>query len=460
MPLPLLFLCSLLLSRAAVPAPAPSAAQVLPFDASFADLVARVAPCTVYIQAAKGDAMTSGIQQLTQDYALPQPGRGPVTNTSTGSGVMIRSDGLVLTNHHVVAGATSVFVTLYDKRQYVADVVGSDARTDIALLRLKGAGPFTTATFGNSDSLRVGEWVLAVGHPFDFQFTVTAGIVSARGRRNLARDEIQDYIQTDAAVNPGSSGGPLFDMKGDVVGINTAIFSPSNGLAQSAGISFAIPINMARWVTNELLATGRVPRPGIGVTTADSPATPADPRPGAEIARVVADGPAETAGLRRGDVIVAVDGEAIGNSEDLRGLVLARGVDSELKITVERGADVRTVSVVTWDDERVGEADEAIPVDAREWGGMVLANATAERRAKFGVAMPGHQDGGVIVLAVQNGSPAATAGLLRGDLVMEVQRQNVKDLEQFLDLVHGKRSALLLFWRGDGANYAAVGGVQ
>ena len=456
---------SLLLAASPVgskgPAPAtPPAGPGVGADGSFADLVARVAPTTVYIQASKGEAITSGIQQLTQDYALPQPGRGPVTNSSTGSGVMIRSDGLVLTNHHVVAGASTVFVTLYDKRQYVADLVGSDARTDVALLRLKSSGPFVAATLGNSNTIRVGDWVLTVGHPFDFQFTVTAGIVSARGRRNLARDEIQDYIQTDAAVNPGSSGGPLFDMKGDVVGINTAIYSPANGLAQSAGISFAIPINMARWVADELLATGRVPRPGIGVTTADSPATVADPRPGAEIARVVADGPAEHAGLRRGDVIVAVDGEAIGSSEDLRGLVLARGVDSMLEITVERGTDLRTVSVVTWDDERVGEADEAIPGDAREWGGMVLADATAERRARFGVAMPGHQDGGVIVLSVQNGSPAATAGLLRGDVVMEVQRQNVKDLDQFLDLVKGKRSALLLFWRGDGANYAAVGGIQ
>ena len=222
---------------------------------AMAELAAEVAPTTVYIQADKGTGVTAGLEQLMRDYALPRlDDRGPAISSASGSGVLIGADGLILTNHHVVAGASVLVVTLYDQRRLPARVVGSDPRTDVAIVQLLGeAGPFPVARPGDSDTLRVGEQVLAVGHPFDFQFTVTSGIVSALGRRNLVEQEIHDYIQTDASVNPGSSGGPLFNLDGELIGINTAIYSPSGEAGGGTGISFAIPSNMAMRVVRELM---------------------------------------------------------------------------------------------------------------------------------------------------------------------------------------------------------------
>jgi len=427
---------------------------------AMADLAERVAPTTVYLQSDKGSGITSGLQQLMRDYALPQLQEGgPTFGTSSGSGVLVDADGLVLTNHHVVTGAQDLVVTLHDQRRFPAEVVGSDPRTDIAVVQILGEGPFPTAVVGDSDTLRVGEWVMAVGHPFDFQFTVTTGIVSARGRRNLVEQEIQDFIQTDAAVNPGSSGGPLFDLDGELVGINTAIYSPAGGPVASAGISFAIPSNMAQRISQELMATGRVAQAGIGVSTRDVAPTADDLRPGAEVTRLVPEGPAETAGLRRGDIIETVNGETVHGSRDLRAIVLARGPDESLKLRIRRGQRRLQLALRTVDDRTLGSADVALPYDAFEWAGLTLTEALPARLAEQGIVLPDDREGGLLVISAAPDGPGGQAGLAAGDVLLEVQHTPISDAKAFLEVVDGRRSAMVYFWRGEGEGIAAVAGL-
>ena len=430
---------------------------------AFADVAEQVGPATVYIQADKGRPISLGLQELMQEYDLPALGGGrPGWSSSTGSGVLVRADGLVLTNHHVISGAQSLTVTLWDKRTYPAHVVGSDPRTDIAVLQIEGEGPFPTAPVGDSDAVRIGHWVIAVGHPFDFQFTVTAGIVSARGRRNIIREEIQDYIQTDAAVNPGSSGGPLFNLRGEIVGINTAIYTPEGGSVQHAGISFAIPSNMAWRIARELMETGHVARASIGVSTRDAPATPDHPRPGAEITHVFAAGPAERAGLRRGDIILQVDQEAIGSGEDLRGLVRARGPGVTLSLTVERGGELRVVTLTPVVPEQIGALleSEALPTGTIEWAGLTLADASEANLSRFGVVLPPSQKGGALVLAVRPDSPGDDAGIAPGDVLLYVQKDEIGEVAQVLSLVGERRSVVVRFWRDNAERVAALGGLN
>lgn len=427
---------------------------------AFADVAEAVSGAVVYIEARKGPQVAAGLEELMRDYQLPgPPGRGS-GGTSTGSGVFISPDGLVLTNHHVVAGASAPMVTLRDQRRYPAEVVGSDARTDLALLRVLGEGPFPWAELGDSDAVGVGQWVIAVGHPFEFQFTVTTGIISARGRRNLFRNEIQDYLQTDAAVNPGSSGGPLFDLDGRVVGINTAIYTPPGGGTQNAGISFAIPSNMAAKVRAELLNTGRVARASLGITTRDRPASPSQPRPGAEVTRVTPRSPAEDAGLRRGDVVFEVDGEPISGSDDLRALVQARGVHVALRLRWLRGDDVLDATLETRDEDDLPHPDVTIPADAIEWAGMTLGAALPEARLAFGVDLPDRQWAGVMVYAVAPGSPAAAAGIEAGDVLLDAGELEIRTPDHLVKLAEGRRTLTIRFWREGGESWAAVGGLR
>ncbi len=457
MPLFGLITAALLLTPLATAGDSTALSSARALGDAFAEIVERVGPATVYIQANKARPLSLGLQQLIQDYGLPTP--RPDTSgwsSSTGSGVIVREDGLVITNHHVVSGATGLLVTLYDKRSYPAVVIGSDPRTDLALLRIEGTGPFPVARIGDSDAVRVGHWVIAIGHPFDFQFTVTAGIVSARGRRNIIPEEIQDYIQTDAAVNPGSSGGPLFNLDGEVVGINTAIYTPEGGAVQHAGISFAIPSNMAWRISTELMQRGRVARASIGVTTRDVEPTADNPRPGAEITQVIAEGPAEAAGLRRGDIILEVDGERIGTTDDLRGLILARGPDTPLPIRVERGGELLDVTIVTAGSRQ--DTPLTVPEDAITWAGAVIAVPTEARLAHYGVVPP-EGTVGLLVLAVTPDSPAASAGLAPGDLLLQVQRHEIQSTRQFLTIVDARKSAMVWFYRGGVKTLAAVGGL-
>lgn len=447
--------------RAETPPPPPrdegALASARALGTAFADLAAYVEPATVHIEAERTMALSKGLDQLMRDFSLPRDEAIVVQGSATGSGVIVKPEGLILTNHHVVGGATRVNVTLHDKRSYPGIVLGTDARTDVAVLQLQrdpAEGPLPWVAMGDSDALRVGEWVVAVGHPFEFNFSVTAGIVSARGRRGIAADEIQDYIQTDAAVNPGSSGGPLFNLSGELIGINTAIFAP--GKASNAGIAFAIPSNMAWRVARELLDSGRVGRATLGVETIDRPPTLANPRPGAEVVRVFPKGPAERAGLRRGDVVIAFGGEPLADSAELRGMVLAAGTGTVHALQWERGDEVLDAEVTTRDARELAMPDGPPPADGRQWGGMVLAPPTPERAARFGVAA--ELEGGLpglIVLAVAPASPAAVAGVAPGDLVLEVGRVPIEGVDHLDTLRTGRRTATLTVWR-DGQPVVAV----
>lgn len=424
----------------------------------FTELSASVLPTTVHIHVERGPVVAAGIQQLSRDYALPvpKPSTGAV-QTSTGSGVIIDEDGVILTNHHVINGAQRIVITMVDQRRYEATVIGHDPRTDIALLSIEGGGPFAAARISDSVTVAVGEWVVAVGHPFDFPFTVTAGIVSALGRRNLGRNEIQDYIQTDVAVNPGSSGGPLFNASGHLVGINTAIFSPDKEHLSSAGISFAIPAAMALRVGAEIVKHGRIRYSALGVGTEDAPSTEQQPQPGARVTRVIAGGPAEQAGLRRGDVITAVDGEAIADSAALDALVLTRAVGTKLKLDVRRGKRSFLTQAKTADADQLGPASGAniSAPDAVTWGGLTMVDATPNRLTQMGIVLPPDTREGVLVLDVAPDSAAATSGLIPGDVLLKVHNSPLTGVDDLLKSVDNQPVVLVAFWRGTN-RYLAV----
>ncbi len=446
----LLLLAALGSSGAAWGAPRAAVAPFDPaaLDAALIEVAARVTPTAVRVDVLKPTAVSKGLQQLLHDFDLPiGPGVGMgERRQSSGSGVLIRSDGLVLTNDHVVGGADAVRVRLSDKREYAALILGADPKTDLALLQLLGKGPFPAATLGDSDAVRPGQSVVAVGNPFDFDFTVTMGVVSALGRRNLTDDEIQDYIQTDAAVNPGSSGGPLFDLQGRLIGINTAIFTAQSAGAAS-GISFAIPSKMASRVMNELLSQGRVSRAGAGLTAVDFRPTGEEPRPGARVTGIVPGGPAAEAGLALGDVIIQVNGEPVGGEADLRGMVQGAGVDAHLQLRFRRGAGEGETTLQPRDEASVARV-EPPPADALDWGGAHLAPATPERLRHYAAHLPEGRAQALIVLSVDPGGPSAAAGIRPGDLLLEVQREPVSDLASFQRGVAEHTNPALTLQRG------------
>lgn len=382
------------------------------------------------------------------------PGRSP--RAGTGSGFIISADGYVLTNNHVVDGASSVRVKLADGRQLDARVAGRDPQTDLAVLKLDAAG-LPTVPLGDSSTLRVGEPVMAVGNPFGLEQTVTTGIVSATGRV-IGEGPYDDFIQTDASINPGNSGGPLINARGEVIGINTAIVSNGGG---SIGIGFAVPVSLARFVVPQLAQHGRVERGWLGVTM--QPLTPElaaglklPQTQGALVSEVAKGSPAATAGFRPGDVIVEFDGRPITRTTDLSLLVAASPVGQSVKLAVLR--DGRPLTL----EARI--AKRAAPVDV-----AAAPPAEPERRGRLGVVvepvtpeMATQLDllgSGVLVRQVVPGSPAAQAGMRPGDVISEVDRQpvkNVDDLRRAVEHLAPGSSALVLVHRRGGSAYLAV----
>ncbi|MAY81179.1 MAG: hypothetical protein CL930_10400 [Deltaproteobacteria bacterium] len=360
----------------------------------------------------------------------------------------------------MINGAQRIQVTLHDERTYEAKVVGSDPRTDVAILKINSNNQFVAAQLGESSSMKIGQWVVAVGHPFDFPFTVTAGIISALGRRGLGQNEIQYYIQTDVAVNPGSSGGPLFNTDGEVIGINTAIYTPDKENSASAGISFAIPSEMAARIATQLLETGHVTYAGIGARTQDAPATANDPRPGAKVVQVRAGSPAEKAGLRRGDIVIAIDTEAIRDSASFRSLILAKAVGEAIEITIERGKRTNKVSVTTVDEATLGSQDFQDGDNARQWAGAALVEATSSRLTARGIALPTDLGPGALITTVQPESPAAQAGLLPGDVLLQAQEVPTHSVSEFMGAVRDKTVVIVHFWRGENRYLAAVANTE
>jgi serine protease Do len=367
------------------------------------------------------------------DEAPDQYEFGERKTSSLGSGFIISADGYVITNHHVVANVDKIIVRLRDRRELFAEVIGSDKRSDIAVLKVEGKN-LPHVTFGSSEALKVGEWVLAIGSPFGFDYTMTAGIVSAKGRSLPTADSnYVPFIQTDVAINPGNSGGPLFNMVGEVVGVNAQIYSRTGGFM---GLSFAIPIDTAIKVVNQLRNKGKVSRGWLGVMIQDVDGDLAESfdmkRPhGALISKVLPNGPAKEAGFKVGDIIVEFDGKYINHSSALPPIVGETPVGSSVEAVVIRNGKRKIIRV------RLEElpSPEAFETAARTGKtvtthsklGLVVEDLD-DREARFGL------DHGVRVIRVDKG-PALEAGIRRGDFILALNRKEVKDVAHFRELV-------------------------
>jgi serine protease Do len=381
-------------------------------------------------------------------------GQGQLKTHALGSGFIISNDGLILTNNHVVEKADEIKIKTLSGSEYDAKVVGRDPKTDIALIQVKVKGKFPeSARLGDSEAIRVGDWVIAVGNPFGLGNTVTAGIISAKGRV-IGAGQYDDFLQTDAAINPGNSGGPLFNMNGEVVGINTAI------VAQGQGIGFATPINMAKDILDQL-KTGKVVRGWLGVMIQDITPELAESfgikeTKGVIVADVVPDGPAEKDGLKRGDIVEKLNGKQIENANQLSRTVAAMKPDSAAKIDLIRDGKSVTVKVTIGTmPEEIAERKTGAPKTESAWG-ITVQNITSELAQKFGLD---EKEAGVVVTEVASGTPAEEARLRPGDVIKEVNRQkiqNVRDWKQITDKMQKGEPLLLLIKRSGNTFYVAI----
>ncbi len=422
--------------------PALAAASALP---EFREIVRENSPAVVKIVVQQSRAM-GGHGQLSPEQ-MPEYLRrffefrggppSPQEQMAMGSGFIISSDGYIVTNNHVVEGADSVLVRLSDRREFDAEVVGTDPRSDLALLRVDGDG-LPALKLAGKDDLEVGEWVLAIGSPFGLDYSVTAGIVSAKGR-SLPTENNENYvpfIQTDVAINPGNSGGPLFNLDGEVVGVNSQIFTRSGG---SIGLSFAIPVSVVRNVVDQLKAQGRVTRGWLGVTIQDVDKNLAEsfglkrPR-GALLVQVAEDGPADKAGLEAGDIIVTFDGHDIPSSADLPHVVGLVTPDTVVPVEIVRDKKRKTLKV------KVGglDADDSYSLAAGSTGtgqggrlGLVVETAPADLLERFGI------NGGVVVREVLPDSVAAEGGIVPGDIITLMGSTPVKNAQAYEEAVAG-----------------------
>ena len=385
--------------------------------------------------------------QFRPPFPFPQqPAPGP--QRGSGSGFIVRKDGLILTNNHVVENAKEITVVMTDETEYTAELVGRDPKTDLAVLKIEPKGPLPVAPMGDSSALRVGDWVMAIGNPFGLSNTVTAGIVSAKGR-TIGAGPYDNFIQTDASINPGNSGGPLFNQQGQVIGINTAIFSRSGG---NIGIGFATPINQAKVLIPELEEHGYVTRGWLGVSiqnvTKDLAASLgiADAH-GALVADLVENGPAQKSGIKRGDVIMSYDGKPVKESSDLPTLVAATKVGNTVPVEVSRKGKSETIQVSIGKMQEEHQA-KSTSVDKSEWG-LALRDLQPEERMQAGL-----KDGeGVLVSGVQPGSPAAEASVQAGDVILEVNQNPVgssADIKKQVDTAKEGKPLLLLLKRPNG----------
>jgi Do/DeqQ family serine protease len=372
------------------------------------------------------------------------PDRPQRKEQSAGSGVIVdAARGYVLTNNHVIKDAEQVVVTLKDRRQFQAKLVGTDPGTDVAVLQIEATG-LSALKFGDSDALSVGDYVIAIGNPFGIGQTVTSGIVSALGRSGLSVEGYEDFIQTDASINPGNSGGALVNLRGELVGINTAIIGPAGG---NVGIGFAVPSAMARAVMDQIVRYGEVRRGRLGIEMVDL--TPelakklgATSLDGAAIANVQPGSPAEKAGLRQGDVITAMNGRTVRNAAELRARLGLTPVGDRAELRIMRGGSTRTINTqIAAPQEVAGNGGQAVP----QLPGMQVVEI--ERGSPLYQRIRG---GGLVVSAVEQGSRAFQAGFRPGDIVYAVNRQRVQTLAEFQAAMKGAgRSFTVSLLRGD-----------
>jgi len=406
---------------------------------SFAELAAKQAHVAVNISTTK---IVKSIQRLSpfqsrefkdffgDEFFRHFFGQRPeqeMKQRSLGSGVVVSGDGYILTNNHVVADADEILVTLSDKKKYEAQIIGRDTKTDLALIKIKTENTIPSARLGDSDKLMVGDWVVAIGNPFGLGSTVTAGIVSAKGRV-IGAGPYDNFIQTDASINPGNSGGPLFNLNGEVIGVNTAIVSQSGG---NVGIGFAIPINMAKSVMPQLKERGKVIRGWLGVSIQVVTQEIKDKfdlktEEGALIGEVTKGSPADKGGLKRGDVIINFDGKKVEAMNTLPAMVAETLVGKEVEILIIRKGKEKRLTIT------IGELEEDARVAAttpriEESFGLSVQELTPEIAESLSLK----DEKGVVISGVKKGSPASDAGLQRGDLIQEIEHEQVENLSDY-----------------------------
>lgn len=389
--------------------------------------------------------------EIFRRFGFPFPfGGGPrqePERRGTGSGFIISADGLILTNHHVVDGADEIKVRLTDNREFTGKVLGSDAKTDIAVVKIE-AKDLPYLTMGNSDELKVGEWVAAIGSPFGLDNTVTAGIVSAKSRK-LPSDQYVPFIQTDVAVNPGNSGGPLFNMKGEVVGINSQIFSTSGGFM---GLSFAIPSNLAMQIKDQLVKNGKVTRGRIGVViqsvTQDLAESFGMKAPkGAIVSQVEKDGPAAKAGLQEGDIITAVNGKAIDDSVDMPVIIGSMAPGSIAKLSIIRNNKDMTFDVKVEEAPNESASSNASKTAAANKLGVTVRPLNDEEKAKA------ETEG---LLVTESTGAARKAGIREGDIIVNVNGVKIKKTDDLARVLEKNKNLRVLVQRRDGRIFIPV----
>jgi serine protease Do len=436
----------------------PAATQMIP--ASFAPVaekikesVVNISTVTVIRQGNEGGMYDPFMndEMFERFFGVP---RGSFKQQSLGSGFIVSKDGYIITNNHVVERADEITVKLYNQKEYKAKIAGRDRDTDIAIIKIE-AKDLKPAVLGDSDIMNVGDWVVAVGSPFGLEQTVTQGIISAKGRI-IGAGPYDDFLQTDAAINPGNSGGPLVDLEGEVIGINTAITSRSGG---NEGVSFAIPVNMAKKVYGDIMQKGKVVRGWLGVSIQDlTPELAAHFRvkEGVLIAQVFKGGPSEKAGIRQGDVVVEFGGKKVGKYRELQALVAGTqtGKDTEIKVIREGRERTLTINI----GERNLESLKAPVLPETAQGadvlGIIVTAITPDIARQYGVTAKQ----GVIVLNVTQGSAAEDAGVMKGDVIHEVNGNNIKGINDFSAIaskIQKMREVVLLIERGDTMVYLA-----
>jgi serine protease Do/serine protease DegQ len=406
---------------------------------SLAPLVKRVAPAVVNIRVSQTVQSRSPYSDdmFRRFFGLPDGGSGGTREVqSAGSGVIVdATEGYILTNHHVVAGADQIQITLLNEETLDAEVIGSDPETDIAVLRVDPES-LVDIPIGDSEAVEVGDFVIAIGNPFGLGHTVTSGIVSALGRTGISRNGYEDFIQTDASINPGNSGGALVNMRGELVGINSAIISRTGG---NVGIGFAVPSELARSIMRQILDFGEVRRGllGVSIQTIDSEsavALGAEVESGALVSSVEPGSAAEDAGIEVDDIIISINGERIDDSRELRNAIGLKGSGEQVRIELVRDGKTRAVTAELGQQQIASSS--GLDLHPGLQGAEFAANTTSSGR-------------GVEVIEVEAGSPAAQRGLRGGDVIMAINRRSVQNLQQLSEVASNSNILFLLVRRGD-----------
>ena len=427
---------------------------------AFSSVARRVSPAVVFVRVERRRESPFHDSPFDEEllrrfFGMPRDIPQERTEVGQGSGFIFSKDGYILTNNHVVGDADRMTVRLVDGREFAATLVGTDPPTDVAVIRIETEDELPILELGDSSALEVGEWVLAIGNPFGLSHTLTVGVVSATGRSSIGLADYENFIQTDAAINPGNSGGPLVNLDAEVVGINTAIFSQTGG---SMGIGFAIPINMARAIQKQLVERGEVTRGFLGVVIQNLTPALADSfgvegHKGALVAELTPNSPAVRAGIRQGDIILGMDGEAVKNVAELRNRIALTAPGSKARFRILRDGRERTVSV------EIGKLDAQQRLAAGDPSnfpelGLTVSDMTEEQARSLGY----EGEAGVVITSVQPQGPAARAGLRPGMLIRQVNRRGVADAEELREALRAgdPNQALLLVQDAQGTRFATI----